>query len=176
MTDFKLKPKIKKIEEDCIKRTKFPIKVTSSPSAKYEINGKEYRADFFTNGVSLSLSGRIIDIIRFRSDDVKLTYLSVFIELLMNSDYCANYVKVEQETIAANIGLSVKTVWAAINWLDENGFIDANIKKGKTGEYIINHNYGIRGSYSTFISNYLRLYPDAIGDNVIIRQTEDIFE
>lgn len=158
--DYKLKTK--KITEDNIKPTPFPIKLRSVTIDNIVINNKAYKSKFFTNGVSIMFGQEVVKEIMNKHSKLTLSDLSVFCYLVSQCEYSSNYVKITIQEIAFGLQRSLPTVVKAIKTLTQLRFLMNFEQSG----YIINHNYGIKGSYDTFIKNYISLYPQDI-DNII---------
>lgn len=167
--DFKIKTK--KINKDSIKPTPFPIKLRSIKIDNIVINNKAYGSKFFTNGVSVMLGQEVVNEIMNKKRRITMSDLSVFCFLVSECDYSANYVKATIQDIAFGLNCSLPTVVKAIKNLTQLRFLMNFEQSG----YIINHNYGIKGSYDTFVKNYIRLYPQDV-DNVVTLEEVDFTE
>lgn len=162
MNKIDVKFKTKKISKDSIKPTPFPIKLRSITINNIVINDRAYESKFFTNGVSVMLGQEVVNEIMSKDRKITISDLAVFCYLVSKCDYSANYVKVTIQDIAFGLKCSLPTVVKAIKNLTQLRFLMNFEQSG----YIINHNYGIKGSYDTFVKNYISLYPQDI-DNVI---------
>ena len=171
MNKVEIKLKTKKVSKDNIKPTPFPIKLRSIKVNNIVINDRAYESKFFTNGVSIMLGQEVVNEIMSKDRRITLSDLSVFCFLVSKCEYCANYVKATIQDIAFGLECSLPTVVKAIKNLTQLRFLMNFEQSG----YIINHNYGIKGSYDTFVKNYIRLYPQDV-DNVVTLEDVDFNE